>query len=130
MAGTWTKLTVSANVRDLDDVVAVMSMLDNGLMIEDFSDFSLNGMYGELVDESILNADKETVKVSLFVPEERSLAEYRDFITSRLGALGIKLDQAVDLAAVILLSGGKALFGVRGVFFDLFNIQHVSFLTF
>ena len=96
MAGTWTKLTVSANVRDLDDVVAVMSMLDNGLMIEDFSDFSLNGMYGELVDESILNADKETVKVSLFVPEERSLAEYRDFITSRLGALGIKGELTAD----------------------------------
>jgi ribosomal protein L11 methyltransferase len=96
MAGTWTKLTVTANVRDLDDVVAVMSMLDNGLMIEDFSDFSLNGMYGELVDESILNADKETVKVSLFVPEERSLAEYRDFITSRLGALGIKGELTAD----------------------------------
>ena len=96
MARTWTKLTVSANVRDLDDVVAVMSMLDNGLMIEDFSDFSLNGMYGELVDESILNADKETVKVSLFVPEERSLAEYRDFITSRLGALGIKGELTAD----------------------------------
>ena len=96
MAGAWTKLTVTANVRDLDDVVAVMSMLDNGLMIEDFSDFSFNGMYGELVDESILNADKETVKVSLFVPEERSLAEYRDFITSRLGALGIKGELTAD----------------------------------
>ena len=96
MAGTWTKLTVTANVNDLDDVVAVMSMLDNGLMIEDFSDFSLNGMYGELVDDSILNADRETVKVSLFVPEERSLAEYRDFITSRLGALGIKGELSAD----------------------------------
>ena len=64
MAGTWTKLTVTASTRDLDDVTAVMSMIDNGLMIEDFSDFSLNGMYGELVDESILNADKDTVKVS------------------------------------------------------------------
>ena len=71
MAGTWTKITVSGNTKNLDDIVAVMSMLDNGLMIEDYSDFSLNGMYGELVDESILNADKETVRVSLFVPEER-----------------------------------------------------------
>ena len=96
MAGAWTKLTVTANVRDLDDVVAVMSMLDNGLMIEDFSDFSLNGMYGELVDESILNADKEIVKVSLFVPEERSLAEYRDFIESRLASLGIKGEISAD----------------------------------
>ena len=56
MAGTWTKITVTGNVKDLDGIVAVMSMLDNGLMIEDYSDFSLNGMYGELVDESIQTA--------------------------------------------------------------------------
>ena len=76
MAGNWTKLTVTGHVNDLDGITAVMSMLDNGLMIEDYSDFSLNGMYGELVDESILNADRETVKVSIFVPEEKNFAEY------------------------------------------------------
>ena len=89
MAGTWTKITVTGNTQDLDGIVAVMSMLDNGLMIEDYSDFSLNGMYGELVDESILNADRETVRVSLFVPEERNPLEYREFIETRLPALGI-----------------------------------------
>lgn len=89
MAGTWTKITVTGKTEDLDGIVAVMSMLDNGLMIEDFSDFSLNGMYGELVDESILNADKTTVKVSLFVPEERNPAEYNEFLMARLPALGI-----------------------------------------
>lgn len=89
MAGSWTKLTVVGRTADLDDIVSVMSMLDNGLMIEDFSDFELNGMYGELVDESILNADRETVKVSLFVPEERSLPEYKAFLDARLPALGI-----------------------------------------
>ena len=89
MAGNWTKLTVSGGVKDLDSVTAVMSMLDNGLMIEDYSDFSPNGMYGDLVDESILNADKNAVKVSLFVPEEKNIAEYREFIESRLAALGI-----------------------------------------
>ena len=89
MAGSWTKLTVVGRTADLDDIVSVMSMLDNCLMIEDFSDFELNGMYGELVDESILNADRETVKVSLFVPEERSLPEYKAFLDARLPALGI-----------------------------------------
>ena len=96
MAGSWTKITVTGNVRDLDDIVAVMSMLDNGLMIEDYSDFSLNGMYGELVDESILNADRETVKVSLFVPEERSPVEYKEFLESRLPALGVKGDISLE----------------------------------
>ena len=45
MSGIWTKLTVKAKTELLDTVCAVMSMLDNGLMIEDYSDFSLNGMY-------------------------------------------------------------------------------------
>ncbi len=89
MAGNWTKLTVVGKTRDLDTITSVMSMLDNGLMIEDYSDFSLNGMYGELVDETILNADKDTVKVSLFVPEEKNLGEYRAYIVERLAALGI-----------------------------------------
>ena len=89
MAGSWTKITVTGNIKDLDGIVAVMSMLDNGLMIEDYSDFSLNGMYGELVDETILNADRETVKVSLFVPEERNPLEYKEFIETRLSDLSI-----------------------------------------
>ncbi|MBQ2876485.1 MAG: 50S ribosomal protein L11 methyltransferase [Clostridia bacterium] len=89
MAGAWTKLTAEGNVRQLDDIVAVMSMLDNGLMIEDYSDFSLNGMYGELVDDSILNADKSIVRVSFFVPEERSVVEYKEFLETRFQALGI-----------------------------------------
>lgn len=90
MARAWTKITVTGNIKDLDSIVAVMSMLDNGLMIEDYSDFSLNGMYGELVDESILNADRETVRVSLFVPEEKNPLEYREFLQTRLPALGIE----------------------------------------
>ena len=92
MAGAWTKITVVGRTKQLDDIVAVMSMLDNGLMIEDYSDFSLNGMYGELVDESILNADRNTVRVSLFVPEERNPLEYREFLETRLPALGIEAE--------------------------------------
>ena len=90
MNGNWTKLTVEGRTKNLDEICAVMSMLDNGLMIEDYSDFSLNGMYGELVDDSIINADKEMVKVSLFVPEEKNPAEYRSFLEERLPALGIE----------------------------------------
>ncbi len=92
MAGNWTKLTVKGNVKDLDGISAVMSMLDNGLMIEDYSDFSFNGMYGELVDEEILNADKSVVKVSIFVPEEKSFPEYCAFLKERLDTLGISYE--------------------------------------
>lgn len=96
MAGSWTKITVTGKTAELDRITAVMSMLDNGLMIEDYSDFSLNGMYGELVDEEILNADRDTVKVSLFVPEERSVAEYKEFIETRLPALGIEASVSLE----------------------------------
>ena len=87
MAGNWTKLTATGKTEELDGIVAVMSMLDNGLMIEDYSDFSFSGMYGELVDESILNADKNTVRVSLFVPEEKNILEYTSFLEERFSAL-------------------------------------------
>ena len=96
MAGTWTKLTVTGRTVDLDSITAIMSMLDNGLMIEDFSDFSLNGMYGELVDDSILEADKDTVKVSLFVPEERNYREYIEFLSAKLPASGIVAEISVE----------------------------------
>ena len=96
MAGNWTKLTATGKTKQLDDIVAVMSMLDNGLMIEDYSDFSFSGMYGELVDESILNADRDTVKVSLFVPEEKNLLEYTGFLTERFAALKIEAEITLD----------------------------------
>ena len=88
----WTQLSVKCKSAELDEVCSVMSMLDNGLMIEDYSDFSLNGMYGDLVDESILNADKEHACVSLFVPSEKNLEEYIAFIRERLTALSLKFD--------------------------------------
>ena len=89
MGGEWTKLTVKCKSTEVELVAAVMSMVDNGLMIEDFSDFELNGMYGELVDESILSADRDAASVSVFIPEERNLAECRSFIDERLAAAGL-----------------------------------------
>ena len=98
MAGNWTRLTVTGKTADLDGICAVMSMLDNGLMIEDYSDFSLNGMYGELVDDTILNADRDTVKVSLFVPEDKSFIEYKEYLETKIADLGI--DAAISFEGV------------------------------
>ncbi len=96
MAGTWTKLTIVVDTKDLDRASAVISMLDNGLMIEDYSDFSLNGMYGELVDDSILKADKTKAKISIFVPEEKNLSEYIAFIDAKLDSLHIKFKREIE----------------------------------
>ncbi len=96
MAGNWTKLTVTVNTNDTDRAAAVISMLDNGLMIEDYSDFSLNGMYGELVDDSILNADKNHSKISIFIPEEKNLSEYTAFIEAKFSALKIPYEKELS----------------------------------
>ncbi|MBO7304845.1 MAG: 50S ribosomal protein L11 methyltransferase, partial [Clostridia bacterium] len=89
MAGNWTKLTVTVLTERLDEAAAVMSMIDAGIMIEDYSDFSFSGMYGELVDESILNADTTSGKVSVFLSEDKPVGECISFLKERFSALGI-----------------------------------------
>ena len=65
-------------------------MLDNGLMIEDYSDFPFEtGMYGDLVDESIKNADLSRIAVSIFVAREKNLTEYIAFLRERFAFAGI-----------------------------------------
>ncbi len=92
----WTKLTARAATAELERVCAVMSMLDNGLMIEDYSDVTTDGVYGDLIDESILNADREHIAVSLFVPAEKSLSEYVAFLRERFAALGIEAELSTE----------------------------------
>ncbi|MBO5273579.1 MAG: 50S ribosomal protein L11 methyltransferase [Clostridia bacterium] len=94
----WTQLKAVCAASDLDEVCAVMSMLDNGLMIEDYSDIEegLNTCYGDLIDESILEADKTVAAVSIFVPEEKNCADYVAFLRERFtaAALDVKLSLA------------------------------------
>ncbi|MBQ7969213.1 MAG: 50S ribosomal protein L11 methyltransferase [Clostridia bacterium] len=87
----WTQIKVSGNIKYKDDICAVMTMVDQGLMIEDYSDVTdgLNAMYGELLDESIINADKEKVSVSVFISEEKNYAEAVTFLRDRFSLLGI-----------------------------------------
>ena len=66
-SGKWVQLKVTCSSKDTDAVSAVMSMVDNGLMIEDNSDIDdliKHGMYGELIDESLLEADRTKAAVS------------------------------------------------------------------
>ncbi len=89
---SWVQIKVGCAARDVDAVSGVMSMVDNGLMIEDNSDLDdliKHGMYGELVDESLLSADRTRAAVSVFIPAERSPAESERFIRERLDAIGV-----------------------------------------
>ena len=93
----WNQLRVTCDTAELDTVCAVMSMLDEGLMIEDYSDAmeGANKVYGELVDESILTADVSRASVSIFVEESVNLEGHIEFINSHLAGLSGKYDMQV-----------------------------------
>lgn len=88
----WNEIKVTAHKKYLDDICAVMSMIDTGLMIEDYSDVSegMNAVYGELLDESILNRDKNIISVSVYISEDKNYVEAKDYITMRLDELKIE----------------------------------------
>jgi ribosomal protein L11 methyltransferase len=87
----WTQLKATCNVADLDTVCAVMSMLENGLQIEDYSDIEtgLKTVYGELIDEQILNSDKTIASVSIYLSSDQSLAEAISFLQERFLESGV-----------------------------------------
>lgn len=96
--GNWTQIKVGCSHNDLETVCAVMCMLDNGLMIEDYSDVEENLMqvYGELIDEKILNADKDRAFVSIFVPEEKSFTDYVAYLKDRFVALCVDTEISLE----------------------------------
>ncbi len=86
----WTQVKVTVALEKLDTLTAIMSMLNNNLMIEDFSDIDLKTCYGDLIDESILNADKTVAAVSLFLPADRPFTDAVAFIRERMAADGFE----------------------------------------
>lgn len=87
----WTQVRVHCATGELDTVSAILSVIDSGLMIEDYSDIEENLMtvYGELIDEKILNSDRTRAAVSIYISEERDLASDLAFIKGRLEACGL-----------------------------------------
>lgn len=87
----WNQIKVNCSVGELSTVTAICSMVTESLMIEDYSDIEENLMtvYGELIDEKILGADRSLAAVSLFLEEEKSLAGAVEFLRDRLTAAGL-----------------------------------------
>ena len=96
----WTQVKVTVPLRELDSLVAVMSMINNNLMIEDYSDIDTNlkTCYGDLIDEKILNANKDIASVSVFIPSDRSYMDDLAYIHQRCGELGLHTE--VELVGV------------------------------
>ena len=87
----WIQIKAACASSDVDAVCAVMCMINNGLMIEDYSDVDgvLDGVYGDLIDEALLNADRTRSAVSIFVPESASPAETELLLKERFTTLGM-----------------------------------------
>ena len=94
----WTRIKVTVPLSQLDELVAVMSMINNYLQIEDYSDIDLKTCYGDLIDESILNADKTIASVSVYVPSDVGVADNLAFLHERLATCGI--DGKIDISGV------------------------------
>ena len=96
----WTQVKVTVPLRELDSLVAVMSMINNNLMIEDYSDIDVNlkTCYGDLIDEKILNANKDIASVSVFIPSDRSYMDDLAYIRQRCGEL--ELHAEIELVGV------------------------------
>ncbi|MCQ2386495.1 MAG: 50S ribosomal protein L11 methyltransferase, partial [Clostridia bacterium] len=86
----WIRLTLKGKQKDIETLSAIMSMVANSLMIEDYSDVTTDGMYGALIDEVILKADKTVASVSAFLPADQNIAEAKAFIRDRLSASGLE----------------------------------------
>lgn len=85
----WIQIKVTTKVENRDNLIAIMSMISNSLQIEDYSDLEeriLDGVYGDLIDESVLNADKTIVSVSAYVPASKPIDDFNLYLTERLDA--------------------------------------------
>ena len=93
----WSQIKVKCKHDDLDEVVAIMSMVDSGLAIEDYSDIEENLMtvYGELIDDAILSADKTICYVSCYLPEMKSVGDAVAFLKERFGQAGIAYEISI-----------------------------------
>lgn len=92
----WTQIKVTVKLEKLDELTAVMSMISNYLQIEDYSDIDLKTCYGDLIDESILNADKTIASVSVYLPGNSGHSDTVAHLRGRLDELQIEAKIEVD----------------------------------
>ena len=96
----WTQIKVTVPLEKVDALIAVMSMISNQLQIEDYSDIDLKSCYGDLIDESILNADKTIASVSVYRPGNGPFSDEMAFLREHMAIAGIAESATVTLNGV------------------------------
>ncbi len=92
----WIQIKVTAKLDKLDDTVAVMNMVSNYLQIEDYSDIDLKTCYGDLIDETILNADKTIASVLVYLSKDSGVVDTLNFLKTRFAELSIDAEITVS----------------------------------
>ena len=92
----WVQIKVTVKLDQLDDTVAVMNMVSNYLQIEDYSDIDLKTCYGDLIDESILNADKTVASVLVYLSADGGATDTLAFLRGRFAELSIDANITVS----------------------------------
>lgn len=92
----WIQIKVTVKLDRLDDTVAVMNMVSNYLQIEDYSDIDLKTCYGDLIDESILNADKTVASVLVYLSADGGVTDTLAFLKGRFAELSINAEISVS----------------------------------
>lgn len=87
----WTQIKVTCDSEKLDEICAIVGMIDSRLQIEDFShmDTDLDTVYGTLIDEELLNADRTHSSVSIYLEGGKNPNDARGFIEDRIRDLGL-----------------------------------------
>lgn len=96
----WVQIKVTVPLPKLDELTAIMSMITNQLQIEDYSDIDLSSCYGDLIDESILNADKTIAAVSVYLAGDRPCNDELAFLRERLAVAGLTDVAKIELNGV------------------------------
>ena len=92
----WIQIKVTVKLDKLDDTVAVMNMVSNYLQIEDYSDIDLKTCYGDLIDETILNADKTIASVLVYLSKDSGVVDTLNFLKTRFAELSIDAEITVS----------------------------------
>ncbi len=94
----WTEIIITVPVSHCDTAAAIAGMtVPYGLYIEDYSDLEqavLEIAHIDLIEQDLLDSDREQAKIHIFISPEENPAEAISFIRERLEAEGISYDIA------------------------------------
>lgn len=90
----WTEIIITVSLSDVDTVAAIANMaVKGGIYIEDYSDLEKGAeeiAHIDLIDEELVNKDRNKCLVHLYVSGEENVNEHLMFLKERLSAENIE----------------------------------------